>query len=266
MPSRSWTPRVDVGECFDDLRRDWAVWRECSGTPTAATRGIVGEHRRVLRTNPYGPIFWMMLAYLQHSDGCLQPSVLEKARRVLARGAARIEWINGSPSVSGRQREMDRLAAFLRTPSSKPKPFGTRPLGPTNLRVGDVVELVDSGKRMVTLVVFRLGRYERERVPVCAAYRGLKPGTSAVVAFERAVPFLRRSDSDPAMASLNWKIKASGKPFSPVVITGVRGRWRETKGVSVRRLDRRLAVREGWGGLGLLRWQHVIEDLRAFLS
>lgn len=263
MPKQNWSPRLDVGECFSELRRDWQIWRECSESPVIATRGIMSENRRVVRTNPFGPIFWMMLAYLQHADGCLQPQVSKRAMAAIDRGAAKIEWFNRSPSVAQRQADMDQLRNLLRSPMAEPKPFGVRHIEPTGARLGDLIQVRTVRMVIAVLAVVRLVRIVRERAPLCVVIPWDRTTFPTAIDLVKETPFIHpfaRGD-----ANLAWRVRGSNVPFSPVAVTGLRDRWDDRAGVRIQGCRESLSVLDGWGGPSFLNWKTLPQDLAGFL-
>lgn len=264
MAKSTWAPRFDVNECFSELRRDWQIWRECSDSSVVSTREIVSENRRVIRTNPYGPIFWMMLAYLQHADGCLQPLVLERATAAIGRGAAKIEWFDRSLSVAQRNADMDRLRELLRSPMPKPKPFGVTPIEPTGARLGDVMQVSIARGIRAVLKVVRLVWIGRERAPLCVVIPWTRKRFPTAIELANEVPFLRLLDQ--GKADLAWRVKDSKAPFSPVAIRGLRDRWDERSGVRIKKSETLFTVLDGWGGHRFSNGTHFHKTSRIFFA
>ncbi len=114
--SSSWRPQLEVNEWYYGLASDWRKTLKASKTPKHASREIIKRNSADMKGLPPGPkaIFWLMLAYYQRCDGCLQPDVLRRALAAIDRGAVNYEWLDIRPSTPRRrQRDFDLLREFL---------------------------------------------------------------------------------------------------------------------------------------------------------
>lgn len=101
----SWRPRFEVHEWFFGLASEWAKCRRTEPTLSKATSALVRTHAASIREDPERAIFWLMLAYYQCRDGCLQPVVRRRALAIIRRGPEKVYWLDGSPSTPTRRRK-----------------------------------------------------------------------------------------------------------------------------------------------------------------
>jgi hypothetical protein len=110
----TWRPRFEVHEWFFGLASEWAECRRTEPSPSKATSALVRLHAASIREDPQRAIFWLMLAYYQCRDGCLQPLVKRRALAVIRRGPEVVFWLDGSPSTPARRRkDYDTLRKFI---------------------------------------------------------------------------------------------------------------------------------------------------------
>lgn len=118
MPTRkaasAWRPNFEVDEWFFGLAGEWTRCLRAEASPAKATTALVRAHAGSLREDPERTIFWLMLAYYQCRDGCLQPLVRRRALEAIRRGSDTVFWLDGSPSTPGRRRnDYERLRARI---------------------------------------------------------------------------------------------------------------------------------------------------------
>jgi hypothetical protein len=108
-------PNFEVNEWFYGLRNDWKRLLRTSKSPAAATTAILKLHSHDFnKGDPDRDIFWLMLAYYQCEDECLQPLTRRRALAIIRRGAHRIFWTDGRPSTARRrQADFDRLLVAI---------------------------------------------------------------------------------------------------------------------------------------------------------
>ena len=118
MPSpkraAAWRPNLEVHEWFFGLFAEWARKLGDEASPAEATRALVRLHAGSIREDPQRSIFWMMLAFYQCRDDCLQPLVRRRALEAIRRGPENMLWLNGSASTSARRRkDYERLRTLI---------------------------------------------------------------------------------------------------------------------------------------------------------
>lgn len=118
MPTRriasAWSPKLEVNEWFYGLSAEWSRCLRSEPSPAKATTALIRVHSGSLREDPERAIFWLMLAYYQCRDGCLQPLVRRRALQTIRRGSERVYWLDGSPSTPGRRRkDYERLLSLI---------------------------------------------------------------------------------------------------------------------------------------------------------
>lgn len=116
MVKTKWRPQLEVNEWYYGLATDWRRVLRASKSPKEASRAIIKQNAAEMKPLPAGPkaIFWLMLAYYQKKDGCLQPTVLRRALAAIDRGAAAYEWLDTRASTPARrQRDFELLRVFL---------------------------------------------------------------------------------------------------------------------------------------------------------
>jgi hypothetical protein len=119
----TWAPRFEVHEWFYGLATEWAKCLRTSSDPAAATKALVHMHEYSIKEDPERAIFWLMLAFYQCRDGCLQPLVRRRALAVIDRGPERVFWLDGSPSTPSRRRkDYDRMAVLIKKSTVKANP------------------------------------------------------------------------------------------------------------------------------------------------
>jgi hypothetical protein len=108
-------PNFEVNEWLYGLRNDWNRLLRTSKSPAAATTSLVKLHAPDFTDDgPDRAIFWLMLAYYQCEDHCLQPITRRRALAIIRRGAHRIFWTDGRPSTPRRrQADFDRLLVAI---------------------------------------------------------------------------------------------------------------------------------------------------------
>jgi hypothetical protein len=117
-----WRPQFEVGEWFYGLSHEWERCKRDEPTRSKATTALVRMHAASLRDDPQRAIFWLMLAYYQCRDACLQPVVKQRALAVIRRGAEKVYWLDGSPSTPARRRkDYDRLHEMINAAVVAPK-------------------------------------------------------------------------------------------------------------------------------------------------
>lgn len=114
-------PNFEVNEWFFGLHTDWKRLLRTSTSPAAATTALVKLHApSFCKGDPDRDIFWLMLAYYQCKDRCLQPITRRRALAIIGRGggAHRIYWTDGRPSTPRRrQADFDRLLVEIKRAS-----------------------------------------------------------------------------------------------------------------------------------------------------
>jgi hypothetical protein len=115
-------------------------------------------------------LFWIALAAAQFETGRLLAGVRDRALAIIDGGGDVARWREDGDDVSARQRQrvLERLAAKLRGPQSKPKRLRRTPSLSVAFDVGDVIRVCDEGGESEALVLV-VGQIEGARDPVVAA-------------------------------------------------------------------------------------------------
>jgi hypothetical protein len=112
--AKQWTPALEVSEWYFGLGVEWRRELRACGSARVATKNLLRRHKPRVSSIANGKIFYLMLAYYQCRDGCLQPEIRRRALSVIARGADSVLWLNMKPSTpKRRQADFDRLKELI---------------------------------------------------------------------------------------------------------------------------------------------------------
>lgn len=253
-----WHPRIDTGEWFHNLATDWRILRECSPNVTAATRDIVHENTPAILSSPQKEVFWLSLANYQWLDGCLTARARDRALDIIDRGSDRIMWLT---PPARRETDFNRLRRRLLSTPPPSKPFGTRTLEPTGARIGDIICIRSRTRPLAALHVIDLIRYERERVPLCAAYKW--DGTAQITRAKLAPqpPYVSPDDETVLLP----KVPRAGNPCSTFAIRGLVNRFKLPPGVTIVPQPKPLTYSPGHSGLRILECNSIVSEVGRFL-
>jgi hypothetical protein len=136
----SWGVGVFSDDLALDIRGEWRDALLRREDPVAASRRIA--ERFGIGGDPDEVTSWVALAAAQHETGHLQPDVRDQALHLIDAGTGLELW-EESGLLDARRAVLERLAAKLRGPQSKPKRLrGPRAIDP-GVAVGDVIRVHD---------------------------------------------------------------------------------------------------------------------------
>ena len=169
----AWGTAIFSDDVALDIREEWRDAVLDGLSPEEATARLVDTFADYFgKDADEEKLFWMALAAAQFETGRLVAEVRDRALAIIERGGDVERWVEDGDDVLARQRArvLNRLAAKLRGPQSKPKRIRRQRSLSVPLAVGDVVRVNDEGHETEALVLV-VGHLDAagERDPVVAA-------------------------------------------------------------------------------------------------